>query len=69
MPCDQQSSNAIRALAGGDYIDEKKAMSRGKDIRGYDGKFTCSNTIAPSGSCEVRQITLLNFFFFVSYFS
>ena len=54
MPCDQQSSKALRVLAGGDYIDEKKAGGR-KDIRGLKGKSTCSSTSISNGSCEVRQ--------------
>ena len=53
--CDQQSSKALRVLAGGDYIDEKKAVSRRKDVSGSEGKSTCSSTLTPNGSCEVRQ--------------
>ena len=34
MPCDQLSSKTLRVLTGVDYIDEKKAVSRRKDISG-----------------------------------
>ena len=47
-PCDQQSSKALRVLAGGDYIDEKKAVPRRKDINGFEGKSTCSSTLTPN---------------------
>ena len=30
-------------------------MSRGKDINGFEGKSTCSSTLTPNRSCEVRQ--------------
>ena len=40
---------------GRDYIDEKKAASRRKDIRVFEGKSTCSSALAPNGSCELRQ--------------
>ena len=55
VPCDQQSSKALMVLAGGDYIDEKKAVLRKKDISGFEGKSRCSSTLTPNGSCEVRQ--------------
>ena len=55
MPCDQQSSKALRVIAGRDYIDVKKAVSRMKDISGFEGKSTCTSTLTPNGSCEVRQ--------------
>ena len=55
MPCDQQSSKTPRVLAGGDYIDEKKAVIREKDIRNFKGEYTSSSILARNGSYEVRQ--------------
>ena len=43
------------ALAGGDYIDEKKAVSRRRNIGCFEGKSTCSNTLAVNESCKIRH--------------